>query len=164
MQKFFRLPEITVQILVRPTIGHLLYIFVQWKFVWEKIKTSVTSAYIACATGKWYHLKELTESFLLKHRWTFAKITASTLWKKFWMSGIAITLSLYNLSLHQTVCDGLASHTLRRERKDLVTLQSSSCPHGRNLMWPIRSALFVDHIRFRTVVYLADVLPNRYVR
>ena len=25
MQKFFRLPEITVRILVRPTIGHLLY-------------------------------------------------------------------------------------------------------------------------------------------
>ena len=26
MQKFFRLPEITVRILVRPTIGHLLYL------------------------------------------------------------------------------------------------------------------------------------------
>ena len=51
-----------------------VYIFVQWKFVWEKIKTSVTSAYIACATGKWYHSIELAEKFLLKHRyWTFAR-------------------------------------------------------------------------------------------
>ena len=33
------------------------------------------------------------------------------------------------------------------ERKGLVTLQPSSCPHGRNLMWPIRSALFILHIR-----------------
>ena len=31
MQKFFRLPEITVRILVRPTIGHLLYTLL---FVW----------------------------------------------------------------------------------------------------------------------------------
>jgi len=31
MQNFFRLPEITVRILVRPTIGHLLY-FVQVDF------------------------------------------------------------------------------------------------------------------------------------
>ena len=30
--------------------------------------------------------------------------------------------------------DNLASHTLRRERKGLVTLQPLSCPHGRNLM------------------------------
>ena len=40
----------------------------------------------------------------------------------------------------------LASHTLCRERKGLVMLQPSSCPHGRNLMWPIRSVHFVDHI------------------
>ena len=54
------------------------YIFLQWKFVWEKIKTSVTSTYIECATGKWYHSIELTNSFLLKYRyWTFTKITAS---------------------------------------------------------------------------------------
>ena len=53
--------------------------FVQWKFVWEKIKMSVTSAYIECATGNWYHRIELTDSFLLKYRyWTFTKITAST--------------------------------------------------------------------------------------
>ena len=28
------------------------YVFVQWKFVWEKIEMSVTCAYIECATGK----------------------------------------------------------------------------------------------------------------
>ena len=57
-----------------------VYIFVQWKFVWEKIKLSVTSAYIECATGKRYHSIELTDSFLLKYKyWTFAKITASAL-------------------------------------------------------------------------------------
>ena len=44
-----------------------------------KIKTSVTSAYIACTIGKWYHSIELAESFLLKYRcWTFAKTTTST--------------------------------------------------------------------------------------
>ena len=57
-----------------------VYIFVQWKFVWVKIKMNVTSAYIECATGKWYRSIELDDSFLLKYRhWTFAKITASAL-------------------------------------------------------------------------------------
>ena len=32
------------------------------------------------------------------------------------------------------------------ERKSLVMLQPSSCPHGRNLLWPIKSALFIDCI------------------
>ena len=57
-----------------------VFIFVQMEVCMGKIKTSVTSAYIACATGKWYHSIELAESFLLKYRyWTFAKITASAL-------------------------------------------------------------------------------------
>ena len=43
-------------------------------------------------------------------------------------------------------CSSLASHTLRTERKGLVTLQPSSCRHDRNLSGPIRSALFIDHI------------------
>ena len=56
----------------------------------QKIKMSVTFAYSACATGKWYHSIELTESFLLTYRcWTFAKITSSALWKQYWTSGIA---------------------------------------------------------------------------
>ena len=56
---------------------------------------SVTSTYIESATGKRYHSIELADSFLLKYRyWTFAKITASALWKKFWTSGIA-TVSIY---------------------------------------------------------------------
>ena len=51
---------------------------------------SVTSAYIECATGKWYHLIVLAESFLLGYRyWTFAKTSASALRKKFLMSSIA---------------------------------------------------------------------------
>ena len=67
-----------------------VYIAVQWKFVWEKIKMSVTFAYIECATWKRYRSIELAESFLLKYRClAFAKITASALWKKFWTSGIA---------------------------------------------------------------------------
>ena len=33
------------------------------------------------------------------------------------------------------------------ERKGLVTLQPLSCPDGRNLMWPIRSMLFIYCIR-----------------
>ena len=51
---------------------------------------SVTSAYIECATGNWYHRIELTDSFLLKYRyWIFTKITASASRKKFWTSDIA---------------------------------------------------------------------------
>ena len=53
----------------------------------KKIKMSVTSAYIECATGNWYHRIELTDSFLLKYRyWTF---TANASRKKFWTSDIA---------------------------------------------------------------------------
>ena len=37
------------------------YVFVQWKFVWEKIEMSVTSAYIEFATGKRYHSIELAD-------------------------------------------------------------------------------------------------------
>ena len=49
----------------------------------EKIKMSVTSAYIECTTRKQYHLIELAESFLLKY-WIYlifglAKTTASML-------------------------------------------------------------------------------------
>ena len=36
--------------------------------------------------------------------------------------------------------------SIHRERKGLVMLQPSSCCHSRNLMWPIRSMLFVDYI------------------
>ena len=67
---------------------------------------------------------------------------------------------------HDVLCS-LASHTLRREGKGLVTLQPSSCRHDRNLMWPIRSAFFVDRIHCHEYnyvnMYLADVsilLPN----
>ena len=38
------------------------------------------------------------------------------------------------------------------ERKGLVTLQPLSCPHGRNLTWPIRSVLFLDRVRCHEVV------------
>ena len=70
-----------------------VYIFVQRKFVREKIKMSVTSAYIECATGNWYHQTELTDSFLLKYRyWMFTKITASASRKKFWTSDIATAM------------------------------------------------------------------------
>ena len=61
----------------------------------------------------------------------------------------------------------LTSHTLRRERKGLVTLQPSSCPHDKNLMWPIRSVLSVVMKYNYVTTCLADVsilLPNRYVR
>ena len=44
------------------------------------------------------------------------------------------------------VLPSLASHTLRRERKGLVMLQPSSCPHSGKLVQQIRSALFVDCI------------------
>ena len=51
---------------------------------------SVTSAYIECATGKWYHLIVLADGFLLGYRyWTFAKTSASALWKKLLMFSIA---------------------------------------------------------------------------
>ena len=40
-----------------------VYIFVQWKFV--KIKMRTTFAYVEYANGKWYHPIELADSFLL---------------------------------------------------------------------------------------------------
>ena len=90
-----------------------IYIFVQWKFVWEKIKMSVTSAYIECATGNWYHRIELTDSFLLKYRyWTFTKIIASASRKNFWTSDIATSgdfkqqgTSAYNLNVLSVNCE-----------------------------------------------------------
>ena len=63
-------------------------------------------------------------------------ILKMSVWQQTWefmLAGNSISLSL-------------TSHTIRRERKGLVTLQPLSCYHGRNLMWPIRSAFFVDRI------------------
>ena len=72
-----------------------LCIFVQWKFV-GKIIMSVPSAYIECINGS-YYLIQLTKSFLLEYRyWTFAKTSASTLWKKFLMSGIATARGVFS--------------------------------------------------------------------
>ena len=49
----------------------------------------VTSAYMECATGKWYHLIVLADGFLLGYRyWTFAKTSASALRKMFLMFSI----------------------------------------------------------------------------
>ena len=52
-------------------------------------------------------------------------------------------LGLNYIALQPGSWTSLASHTLRRERKGLVTLQPLSCPHDKILLWPIRSALFV---------------------
>ena len=41
--------------------------------LYGKIKMSVTSAYIECATGNWYHRIELNDSFLLKYILDFYK-------------------------------------------------------------------------------------------
>lgn len=50
---------------------------------------SVTSAYMECTTGKWYHLIVLADGFLLGYRyWTFAKTSASALRKMFLMFSI----------------------------------------------------------------------------
>ena len=82
---------------IGPLQSERVYISVEWKFVWEKIKMSVTSAYFECATGNRYHRIELADSFLLKYRyWTFTKITASASRKKFWTSEIATSQSVVN--------------------------------------------------------------------
>ena len=40
----------------------------------QKIKMSIIFTYSECATGKWYHSIELTESFLLTYRcWTLQR-------------------------------------------------------------------------------------------
>jgi len=67
-----------------------------------------------------------------------------------------------NESLWLWMCGwiSLASNILRRERKGLVTLQPSSCPHGRNLIRPIRSALFVDRIRCHEVQLRRNVFSE----
>ena len=45
---------------------------------------------------------------------------------------VSLTSHTHVMTYIDTV--SLASHTLCRERKDLVTLQLSSCHHGRNLV------------------------------
>jgi len=47
------------------------------------------------------------------------------------------------------------------ERKGLVMLQPSSCRHGRNLMWPIRSVLFIAHICHHGVQLCHNLLSGR---
>ena len=42
----------------------------------------------------------------------------------------------------------------------LVMLQPSSCRHGRNLMWPIRSVLFIAHICVMWYNYIAVCLTD----
>ena len=51
----------------------------------------------------------------------------------------------------------LASHTLCR---GLVMLQPSSCRHDRNLMWPIRSVLFIAHICVMWYNYITMCLTD----
>ena len=63
-------------------------------------------------------------------------------------------------------CSCMLNATPFTERgKGLVTLQPSSCRHSRNLMWPIRSMLFVDHIHCHGVqlrhCVFSILLPNR---
>jgi len=76
--------------------GHLH--FCSMEVCMGKLELSVTSAYIECETGKGItrYAIELADSFLLNYRyWTFAKITASALWKRFWTSGIATSGTTY---------------------------------------------------------------------
>ena len=101
---------------------------------------SVTSAYIEFATGKRYLSIELVDSFLMKYRyWTFTKITASALWKKFWTSGIAIitpTLkpykSLYSIRM-LTFCHWWKSSSCLNCQPDhiITDLQHSSHPSSK---------------------------------
>ena len=58
-----------------------------------------------------------------------------------------------------TICYAcsLTSYTLWRERKGLVTLQPSSWHHSRNLLWPMRSVLFIDCIRYHGVAIMSCV-------
>ena len=63
-------------------------------------------------------------------------------------------------SVYNRANSSLASHTLRRERKGLVTLQPSSCPHNKILLWPIRSMLFVDRIRCHGVQLYHNVFSG----
>ena len=62
---------------------------------------SVTSAYMECATGKWYHLIVLADGFLLGYRyWTFAKTSASALRKMFLMFSIATVYYICSLGIY----------------------------------------------------------------
>ena len=52
-----------------------------------------------------------------------------------------------NQTATNSTCNTLQATPFAWERKGLVMLQPSCCPHSRNLKWPIRSVLFVDCIR-----------------
>ena len=72
-----------------PLISFHADIFFNGSLYVQKIKMRVTCTYIEYATWKRYYSTELAENFILKQRyWSFAKITARDLWKKFWTSGI----------------------------------------------------------------------------
>ena len=69
-----------------------------------------------------------------------------------------VKMSAYGSSKHTVLSPtspSLASHTLCRERKGLVTLQLLSCHHNRNLLWQMRPVLFVDCIRCHGVAIMS---------
>ena len=82
----------------------------------------------------------------LHHVWTiailFSKCIALLFPNKKACQGV-VTRNHTFTSPSQTV---VSQATPFAQKKGLVMLQPSSCPHGRNLMWPIWSALFVDRI------------------
>ena len=108
--------------------SHYMYV---WTFGWlcNKIIITIVPNYtgkISLICSRWYcHLC-----------WT---LITTRMGNKFVIfSGIALCYG-----------DNLVSQAtpFAAQRKGLVKLQPSSCCHRRNLMWPIRSALFVDCIR-----------------
>ena len=92
---------------------------------------SVTSAYIECATGNWYHSIELADSFPLKYRhWIFANITASALLKRFERPA----------SLHACIKDKIAPHQMHvLSTADIPVARSQ--PEGGELWFCIPSLL-----------------------
>ena len=62
--------------------------------------------------------------------------------------------------LHTNKALSLASHTLCKERKGLGMLQPLICRHNRNLLWPMRSSLLVDCIRYQGVALCQSVFSK----
>ena len=97
--------------------------------------------------GRAYCLKDVIITFSIQDS-SLVMAARYDLWKLSrsqsllgWLRVCSIWIS--DLRLESNLGPSLASYALCGERKGLVTLQPSSWRHSRNLMWPMRSTLFI---------------------
>ena len=112
------------------------------KLAWNDKSTWQSSGHIVAITIMRWQLSEalLSRSGATRERWACEKGQGGKICRT-----KPVCKEKKREDVNKLLCPhiSVASHTLHRERKVLVALQPFSCPYGRNLMWPIRSPLFV---------------------